>query len=313
MHQSQISNLQSLPSGVYPVMLTPFTAQGAIDDVGLDALIEWYLEAGVSGLFAVCLSSEMYALSPQERLHLAARVVRRADGRVPVLATGTFGGALAEQAAFMRQISDTGVSAVVVITSQLAAAEESEAIFVQRMDELLALTAGIDVGLYECPAPYKRVLSAQAYGQLARTGRCVFYKDTTCNADAMRAKLTAGAGARMGLYNANTPTALDTLRAGAAGVSCIAANVFPSLLVWLCNHWHTHPQEAQRLQHWLTLLDQCVGQKYPAAAKRMLGLRGLPITPYCRTGNPSFSTEDAVMHASFMAVCDQLAGDLTLS
>lgn len=313
MHQSPITNLQSLPSGVYPVMLTPFTAQGALDDAGLDALIEWYLEAGVSGLFAVCLSSEMYALAPEERLRLAARVVRRADGRVPVLATGTFGGTPEEQAAFTRQISETGVSAVVVITSQLAAEGESEATFLQRMDELLHLTAGIDLGLYECPAPYKRVLSAQAYGQLARTGRFVFYKDTTCNADAMRAKLTVSAGTRMGLYNANTPTALDTLRAGAAGVSCIAANVFPSLLVWLCSHWHTHPQEAQRLQHWLTVMDQCVGQKYPAAAKRMLGLRGLPITPNCRTGNPSFSTEDTVMHTSLMAICDQLAHDLTFS
>lgn len=89
---------RTYPFGVWPVMLTPFHEDRSIDWDGLDALIEWYLAAGLSGLFGVCLSSEMYALTPEERVRLAAHVVKRAAGRVPVVAAGAFGDSPAEQA-----------------------------------------------------------------------------------------------------------------------------------------------------------------------------------------------------------------------
>jgi dihydrodipicolinate synthase/N-acetylneuraminate lyase len=90
--------------GVWPVMLTPFCNDGAIDWDGLDALIEWYLAAGVAGLFAACLSSEMYELTPEERVRLAAHVVDRAAGRVPVVAGGAFGDSITAQAETARMI-----------------------------------------------------------------------------------------------------------------------------------------------------------------------------------------------------------------
>lgn len=55
-----------IPDGVWPVMLTPFRANLTIDWEGLDRLIDWYVEAGVAGLFAVCLSGEMFDLDEQE-------------------------------------------------------------------------------------------------------------------------------------------------------------------------------------------------------------------------------------------------------
>ena len=296
----------TLPSGVWPVMLTPLHDDGAIDWAGLDALTEWYLQAGVSGLFAVCLSSEMYLLTPEERLQVASHVIARVNGRVPVVATGTYGGPVPEQAEFVRRISDAGMRAIVIVTCQLASAAEPEAVFMARMEALLGLTGAIDLGLYECPAPYKRILSAEVYGALAHTGRFVFHKDTTCDAAAMRLKLIAGQGTRLNLYNANTPTALATLQLGAAGVSCIAANVYPELLVWLCRNWESQPAKAERMQRMLTLLDLVVSAKYPTSAKRMLQMRGLPISLMTRGGVAAFNGEDAVQHANALAVVDEL-------
>jgi len=86
-----------IPDGVWPVMVTPFRADGAIDWEALPAVVDWYVDAGVTGLFAVCLSSEMYELSPTERLELARAVVTHAAGRVPVVATGTLGASQAER------------------------------------------------------------------------------------------------------------------------------------------------------------------------------------------------------------------------
>ena len=65
------SEMATLPAGVFPTMITPFVADGsAIDWVVLDKLVDWYIASGVTGLFACCLSSEMYELSADERVEL---------------------------------------------------------------------------------------------------------------------------------------------------------------------------------------------------------------------------------------------------
>ena len=56
--------------GIIPVMLTPFTDQGAIDYPGLERLIEWYLDKGADALFAIAQSSEMQFLTLAERAAL---------------------------------------------------------------------------------------------------------------------------------------------------------------------------------------------------------------------------------------------------
>ena len=74
--------MATLPAGVFPTMITPFVPDGsAIDWVVLDKLVDWYIASGVTGLFACCLSSEMYELSADERVELARRVKQRAAGR----------------------------------------------------------------------------------------------------------------------------------------------------------------------------------------------------------------------------------------
>ena len=87
----------TLPTGAWPVMLTPFNENRSIDWVALDAYTDWLIELGSAGLFAVALSSEMYDLSHDERLELSARVVARAAGRVPVVASSAASGSAANR------------------------------------------------------------------------------------------------------------------------------------------------------------------------------------------------------------------------
>lgn len=76
------------PGGSWPVMLTPFTDSNEVDYEALKELVDWYIENGVSGLFAVCQSSEMFYLSLEERIKYAKKTVEFAAGRVPVIASG---------------------------------------------------------------------------------------------------------------------------------------------------------------------------------------------------------------------------------
>jgi 4-hydroxy-tetrahydrodipicolinate synthase len=295
-----------LPRGLWPVMLTSFRPDGAIDWQGVDALTDWYIASGAAGLFAVCLSSEMYVLSPEERLALARRVVARSEGRVPVVATGTYGGAVEAQAAFVRQMADTGVAAVVVITSQLAAMGEDEATFRARCERLLDLTAPVPLGLYECPVPYKRLLSPEMAGWLAGTGRFHYLKDTSCDLGAIQAKVEAIEGTPLRLYNAHTPTALSSLQCGAAGVSPIAANYYPELFARLCVVYAERPGEARDLQRMLTLMEGVARSRYPTAAKAFLHMRGLQIGHKCRSQEATLSGDGEMLLQSLSEVVERL-------
>ncbi len=270
----------TLPRGFIPVMLTPFLESGAIDSPGLAHLTDYYLASGAAGLFANCLSSEMYELTDSERLSITKQVVERAGGQVPVVATGTFGGSIEQQADFVKRIYDTGVQAVIVITSHLASEAESDAVFLDRTHQLLALTEAIPLGFYECPVPYKRLINSDILASLLPTGRLVYHKDTCLDADEVSRRLATASGYNFALYDAYMVNAVSSLRAGAAGLCCIQGNIFPELITWLCTHFDdaARQDEVNLVQQFLTGCMDLVHTAYPTIAKYSLQQQGLPIT-----------------------------------
>ncbi len=85
-------------------MITPFTEANEIDYAGLETLTQFYIKAGSNGLFANCLSSEMYQLTETERLALIKGVLKSSDGKVPVAATGTLSRDLSENIEFIKKV-----------------------------------------------------------------------------------------------------------------------------------------------------------------------------------------------------------------
>jgi 4-hydroxy-tetrahydrodipicolinate synthase len=284
--------METPAKGFIPVMLMPFQNDGMIDYPALTRLTELYIEAGAAGLFANCLSSEMFELSAEERLQSIRHVVQVAGGAVPVVATGTFAGPLPEQADFVKKVHETGTEAVIVITGLLADETNSDAVFNDRIFQLLDQTPGIPLGFYECPVPYKRVLSAEQLGQFVGTGRVTYHKDTCLDIDQVQAKIAAAAGHKFGLYDAYMGHAVESLRAGAAGLSCIQGNFFPELIVWLCNNYD-NPQlasEVARVQQFFIENMGVMHDVYPTIAKYSLKQRGLEISTFTRRKVGDFSS-----------------------
>lgn len=273
-------------------MLTPFAATGSVDFEGLDALTEWYINCGVEGLFSVCASSEMFHLTNEERLAVARRVCERTAGRVPVFASGTFGGSVREQAAFVKQMADTGVDGVVVVASQMADKDGSETDWIAAVGELLDRTDDIPLGLYECPRPYHRLLESETLAWCAGTGRFVFSKDTSCRESAIRAKIDATRGTALRFYDACAATLLLTLESGGDGFCGIAANFYADLYVWLCRHFADDPETARDLYRFLSVAERAIGVGYPASAKLWLQRAGLPIRTDCRVKDVTFDERD---------------------
>lgn len=283
---------RTLAHGLWPVMLNAFHEDGSIDWPGVDALTDWYIERGSAGLFACCGSSEMFHLDDAERLALVRRVVSRTGGSVPVVATGTFGGPIEDQARFVRQMADMGVDAVVVIVCLMAESGEDEEVLKQNLERLLALTDPVPLGLYECPTPYHRKLSPELFGHLGATGRFLYHKDTVCDIDLLQLKIDAVRNTPLGVYNAHFETGLAGLRNGAAGISPVAGNVFPELFAWLCSEYDDQPEAAEEVQRMMTSLAPVVNNKYLVTCKRYLQRIGLPITTRCRSTDARLTAFD---------------------
>ena len=293
-------------------MLTPFLDSGEVDYAGLKALTELYLEAGATGLFANCLSSEMYELSEQERIDVTKTVVDQVAGRVPVVATGTFPGSVTAQAEFVKRIYSTGVQAVIVITGLIAEEAESDAVFLDRMHQLIALTDAIPLGLYECPVPYKRLINSKILDELIQTGRIIYHKDTCLDLAEVERRIAAGQGHKFGLYDAYMVNAVASLRAGAAGLSCIQGNIFPELVVWICDHYNDPAKTAEldKVQQFLEDSMEIVHSAYPVIAKYSLQKRGFPISMYTRRDVEELTSDLREQMDQLLDNVDQLQSEL---
>ncbi len=288
--------MNKIPGGIYPVMITPFTADNQIDYDAVDRIVEFYAQGGCHGIFAVCQSSEMFWLTENEREKLAARVVKASAGRMCVVASGHISERMEDQIRELRRIAATGVNAVVMISNRLASPDESDDALIARMKTILDAIPGVTFGMYECPHPYKRMLTPKVLEAMAETGRFTFIKDTCCDAEliAERIKLLDG---RIQLFNANCATALETFESGADGFSGIMANYHPDLLVWLYENFRAQPEKARKLSSMLSVMSLVEGCGHPAATKYHMNLVGVPMEIRCRSINADERFDKLDRHA----------------
>ncbi|MCL2060845.1 MAG: dihydrodipicolinate synthase family protein [Oscillospiraceae bacterium] len=277
---------------VWPVMLTPFTATGSVDYAALGELIEWYIGKGVSGLFAVCQSSEMFYLSLKERVEIARFVKQKSS--VPVIASGHVSYDANEQLDELNRIADTGADAVILITNRMALEGEGGDVWLRNLEAILnGIDSSVALGLYECPYPYKRLLSTNELKYCAASGRFRFLKDTCCDISVIKDRLATLKGSRLDLFNANTATLLMSLQSGAAGFSGVMANFHPELYTWLVKNAPEKPREASIVQAALTMCSYIEKQVYPVNAKYHQTTIGNFNSYYTRTkDHSSFSALD---------------------
>lgn len=254
--------------GIIPVMLTPFTDAGEIDYPGLTRLIEWYLANGADALFAVCQSSEMQFLSLAERVDLAKFVVAAVAGRVPVVVSGHISDDLDAQVEELTAMAATGGDALVLVTNHLDPKNEGTEAFRHHLSHLLErLPRDIPLGLYECPAPYRRLLSDEELRLCIDSGRFILLKDVSCDLPTVERRLKIAEGSGLAIVNANAAIARDAMRAGSPGFTGVFTNIHPDLYRWMRLHGDRHPELADELATFLVVAAVSESLGYPAFAK----------------------------------------------
>ena len=266
--------------GLWPVMLTPFTKDNEVDYASLERLIDWYEARGVDGLFADCQSSEIFFLSLKERVEMASFIKRHAH--VPVIASGHVSNAFSAQLEELKAVAATGVDALILITNRLVHPGRPQESIMPRVRRIVEEIPDIPLGFYECPYPFKRLITLEELEACAELGRFTFMKDTCCDLELIKKRLQVLSGTEFRLYNANTTTCLDSVRAGAAGFSGVMLNFHPELYRWLLDH--AEDDRAELVQSYLTVFSEIERQYYPVNAKfHQTELEKTFSSPYART------------------------------
>ncbi|WP_440658151.1 dihydrodipicolinate synthase family protein [Ensifer adhaerens] len=99
--------------GVYVIALTPFTETGDLDLESTDRMVDFYLERGATGLTVLGMMGEAQKLTIEESQTYVRRILRRVDGRVPVVA-GVSAAGFAQMQALTSMVTDDGAAGVMI-------------------------------------------------------------------------------------------------------------------------------------------------------------------------------------------------------
>src|SRR5687767_5657334 len=80
----EVFMLTAAAEGVYAIAPTPFHPDGRIDEASTDRMVDFYGEAGCTGITVLGIMGEAPKLEHEEALGIATRVIRRAGRPVIV-------------------------------------------------------------------------------------------------------------------------------------------------------------------------------------------------------------------------------------
>ncbi len=100
-------------NGVYIIALTPFTDTGALDLDSTDRMVDFYLERGATGLTVLGMMGEAQKLTMDESQTYVQRILKRVNGRVPVIA-GVSSSGFAPMKALTDMVMDDGAAGVMI-------------------------------------------------------------------------------------------------------------------------------------------------------------------------------------------------------
>ena len=276
--------------GVFPILPTIFTATGAIDEAGTEAVFEYLLAAGSAGVVFPGLASEYDMLSLEERLHLTACIGRWNRGRVPFIVGGS-AKTLEDAVQVTRAGGQAGAAAAMVLTPHaLAGDEDAMAAFFARLGE----ESGVAIMLQNAPAPMGIGLGVDALLSLATRVPAIRYvKEETMPSGHRITALSERAGDSVEAIfgGAGARYVLDELARGAVGTmpACEITEVHVAMLAATQQHGLGQTPAEHRLH---AQQGQGALEQHACCFRVTGGVRGLIASDHVRAPGPALDAYD---------------------
>ncbi len=218
-----MKNVAFQPRGVLPALVTPFTADEAVDEAGLRALVRHVLPH-VDGVVPCGTTGEFIYLTADEQRRIIEIVVDEVAGRVPVVA-GTGAPSTRQAVQLARAAQKAGASACLVVTPYFLHASDKG--IYQHFYEV-ARAVDIPIILYNIPQVVDAYLPRTVIEDLADIPNIVALKDSSGNLTYTMEVLEMTNG-RLDVLIGHDEVVLPALAAGCSGMILASAQVFPEI------------------------------------------------------------------------------------
>ena len=252
------SPTQPAPSlrGAFTALVTPFTADGTLDEAAYRRLVAWQLMAGIDGLVPVGTTGESPTLSAAERdrcieIAVEAAASRPESDRVPVIA-GTGSNDTRGSIEATRRAAALGADAALIVTPYYNKPDQRmlDAHFRAVADE-----GGLPIVVYTVPGRTGANVEADTFLRLAEHPRVVAVKEASANIEQI-AVICRDRPRDVAVLSGDDAATLAILAMGGDGVISVAGNEIPGEMAAMVAAWHAgDPVEARRRhERWLPLL-----------------------------------------------------------
>jgi 4-hydroxy-tetrahydrodipicolinate synthase len=216
-------------SGSIVAIVTPMTADGALDLPRLKSLIDWHVAEGTDGVVIVGTTGESPTVDVEEHERLISVAVEYAAGRIPVIA-GTGGNATREAVELTKFAKKAGADyALSVVPYYNKPTQEG----LYRHFKAIAESTDIPVILYNVPSRTVADLHNDTVLRLAQVKNVVGLKESTSNIERVTDLLMRMPKGFL-VFSGNDDAALAYVQLGAHGVISVTANVAPRLMHEMC-------------------------------------------------------------------------------
>lgn len=261
-------------AGLLPALVTPFSADGAVEVAALRRLIERMFAGGARGIVPLGGTGEYTALSPAERRTVAETAVAAAAGRGPVVA-GVLSPGYAEALAAAQDFKSAGVDAVMLLSPFYALGTQAGLIdYIHRFRD----ACGLPIVLYEIPVRTNVSLEPETIATLAADGTAIGIKFS--NYDVPRFHRLAGlVGDDFALLGGEEPLVACHLEMGARGAVLATANLVPEFWAEIFDIHRRGPGQAAFAHQAKAqpLIDAVFAEPNPGPLKKALAIIGEPV------------------------------------
>ncbi|HSY72831.1 MAG TPA: 4-hydroxy-tetrahydrodipicolinate synthase [Alloacidobacterium sp.] len=266
--------------GCGTALVTPFHADGAIDERALYALVQWQIESGINWLVACGTTAETPSLTDEEWLRVIRIVTEAAAGRVPVWAGCTHN---ATREAVQRARIAAQVPGVTAILSANPYYNKPGQEGQFQHFKAVAHAVKLPVVLYNIPSRTGTNLEPATILRLIEAVPNIEgVKESSGNLPQITELITQ-APRSFSVYAGDDNMALGAIGVGAAGVVSVASNEIPAEMVLmvqaaLTGDW---PVARQINRKFYRLMQANFWETSPAPAKAVLAMMGR-IEDHCR-------------------------------
>ncbi|MEH6588845.1 MAG: 4-hydroxy-tetrahydrodipicolinate synthase [Halioglobus sp.] len=216
-------------TGSIVALVTPMHADGSVDWVSLERLLDLHLASGTGAIGAVGTTGESATLSVAEHCEVIKHCVSYVAGRISILA-GTGGNATWEAIELTQAAADAGADACLLVTPYYNRPTQ-EGLYLH----FKAVAEAVDIPqiLYNVPGRTAVDMHNDTVARLAGMERIVGIKDAT--GDLERGfELIERCGDQLAVYSGDDPTAMELMLAGGKGNISVTANIAPALMTSMC-------------------------------------------------------------------------------